>query len=205
MEVAKQGHDASVRRRRGSRYGGPGNPGARGVQPHRPDDDVFPGAARTFHVLLRPTEQVHGGKAEIDAAKPRVCFYVNKRIDPKSWSIRYHTRDACTLTMKTDSGAIHVHNVYVESKVRDEGDENRQELRTATAKATLQVVGRLLRNSGAGQHVVVGDVNLHHPLWSQTTQSQQEDEDAEDLISIMGDRDMQQDRSRTAPRQCSEF
>ncbi|KAJ5052466.1 hypothetical protein NUH16_011159 [Penicillium rubens] len=107
--------------------------------------------------------------------------------------------------MKTDSGAIHVHNVYVESKVRDEGDENRQELRTATAKATLQVVGRLLRNSGAGQHVVVGDVNLHHPLWSQTTQSQQEDEDAEDLISIMGDRDMQQDRSRTAPRQCSEF
>ncbi|KAJ6141699.1 hypothetical protein N7497_010798 [Penicillium chrysogenum] len=35
-----------------------------------------------FHVLLRPTEQVHGGKAEIDAAKPRVCFYVNKRIDP---------------------------------------------------------------------------------------------------------------------------
>ena len=79
----------------------------------------------------------------------------------------------------------------MESKVRDEGDENRQELRAATAKATLQVVRRLLRNSGAGQHVVVGDFNLHHPLWSQTTQSQQEDEDAEDLISIMGDRDMQ--------------
>lgn len=144
-----------------------------------------------FHVLLRPTEQVHGGKPEANAAKPRVCFYVNKRIDPKSWSIRYHTRDASTLTVKTDRGAIHVHNIYVESKVRDEGDENRQELRAATAKATLQVVRRLLRNSGAGQHVVVGDFNLHHPLWSQTTQSQQGDEDAEDLISIMGDRDMQ--------------
>ncbi|KAJ5244945.1 hypothetical protein N7489_005041 [Penicillium chrysogenum] len=123
-----------------------------------------------FHVLLRPTEQAHGGKSEADAAKPRR---------------RKHTQ------VRTDRGAIHVHNVYVESKVRDEGDENRQELRAATAKVTLQVVRRLLRNSGAGQHVVVGDFNLHHPLWSQTTQSQQEDEDAEDLISIMGDRDMQ--------------
>ncbi|KAF3007143.1 hypothetical protein E8E15_001953 [Penicillium rubens] len=90
-----------------------------------------------FHVLLRPTEQAHGGKSEADAAKPRVYFYVNKRIDPKSWSIRYHTRDASTLTVRTDRGAIHVHNVYVESKVRDEGDENRQELQAATAKVTL--------------------------------------------------------------------
>lgn len=117
-----------------------------------------------FHVLLRPTEQVRGGKAEVDAAKPRVCFYVNKRIDPKSWSIRYHTRDASTLRVKTDNEAIHVHNVYVESKVRDEGDENQQKIRAATAKATIQVVRRLLRNSEPGQHVVVGDFNLHHPL-----------------------------------------
>ncbi|KGO73013.1 reverse transcriptase [Penicillium italicum] len=144
-----------------------------------------------FHVLLRPTEQADGGKVVIDAAKPRVCFYVNKRIDPKSWSIRHHTQDASTLTVKSNRGAIRVHNVYVESKVRDEGDENRQEIRAATAKATLQVVRRVLRNSGAGQHVVVGDFNLHHPLWSQTTQSQQEDEDDDDLTSIMDDRDMQ--------------
>jgi hypothetical protein len=106
-------------------------------------------------------------------------------VDPLPHKRRKHTQ------VRTDRGAIHVHNVYVESKVRDEGDENRQELQAATAKVTLQVVRRLLRNSGAGQHVVVGDFNLHHPLWSQTTQSQQEDEDAEDLISIIGDRDMQ--------------
>ncbi|KAJ5849228.1 hypothetical protein N7534_007917 [Penicillium rubens] len=136
-----------------------------------------------FHVLLRPTEQAHGGKSEADAAKPRNRPEI--MVDPLPHKRRKHTQ------VRTDRGAIHVHNVYMESKVRDEGDENRQELRAATAKVTLQVVRRLLRNSGAGQHVVVGDFNLHHPLWSQTTQSQQEDEDAEDLISIMGDRDMQ--------------
>lgn len=87
-----------------------------------------------FHVLLRPTEQVDGGKAEIDAAKPRVCFYVNKRIDPKAWSIRYHARNVSTLTVKTNRGAIHIHNVYVESKVRNEGDENRQEIRAGPPK-----------------------------------------------------------------------
>ncbi|KAG2001045.1 hypothetical protein GB937_010563 [Aspergillus fischeri] len=60
-----------------------------------------------FHVLLRPT-------APADVADtPRVCFLVNKRLDPNTWSIRHWCRDLSTLTLQlTGRRLIHIRNIY---------------------------------------------------------------------------------------------
>ena len=46
----------------------------------------------------------------------RVCFYVNKDINPESWNFEYITRDACTLSLRVTSESgekeIRIHNVY---------------------------------------------------------------------------------------------
>ena len=46
----------------------------------------------------------------------RMCFYVNKNIDPESWETLHPSNDLCTLRLKVALGksniTISVHNVY---------------------------------------------------------------------------------------------
>ncbi|KAJ5765559.1 reverse transcriptase [Penicillium odoratum] len=131
-----------------------------------------------FHTLLRPTPTAV--REEAARTQPRVCFFVSKGINPKSWSIRHHSRDASTLTVETGAGQLHVHNIYLPGKFNDPE-------RTQEVKEGLAALCVALRGYHSGQHVVVGDFNLHHPLWSTIQQAQLPDDDADDLIRIMGD------------------
>ena len=89
---------------------------------------------RNFSSYNPSSSRFHlAGSAEGDM---RVCFYINKEIDPESWKITYHTKDACTLTINTKpkrveprsenngeeiddrwDGILQIHNVYNPSPI----------------------------------------------------------------------------------------
>jgi len=124
-----------------------------------------------FHILLKPTRK--GDKKNL----PRVCFFVHKKLDPKKWAIRHYTKDLSTLTIHTGGslGTIHIHNVYNPSPGQGSslGDLN-------------QVLTSL-----QGEHLVVGDFNLHHPLWSRPGYEHIHTE-ADELIDLAADHELTQ-------------
>jgi exonuclease III len=89
----------------------------------------------------------------------RVCFYVNKRIDPSSWSVITHNEDLQTLTIRygptEDIKTVKIHNIYNPSP----------QSYTALVPGTLATLQECLRED-TNDHILLGDFNLHHPLWA---------------------------------------
>lgn len=124
-----------------------------------------------FHILLQPTPR----KDYKD--RPRVCFYVNKRINPTTWEIRFHDRNLSTLILYTAThGTIHIHNIY------NPGVASGEEPALTTLREAM--------TSGT-QHIVLGDFNLHHPLW-QGTRYRHVDDEATELIDLMDEHELEQ-------------
>ena len=82
-----------------------------------------------------------------------------------------------SLTLTTDAGVLNIHNIYLPGKMDSDNPETR---------AGLAALRRGIR-AAHGRHVVVGDFNLHYPLWSTIPQSQLLDDDADGLIRDIGD------------------
>ena len=101
-----------------------------------------------FHLLIKPTS-----KDTNVANMPRVCFFVSKALDPKKWAIKHHTKDLSTLTLHTKIGPIHIHNAYNPSPVTGQ-------------PSVINALNNALAGHPGQQHVVVGDFNLHHPMWT---------------------------------------
>ena len=102
----------------------------------------------------------------------RICFYINKRMDPISWEVRYRGGDFCSLrlTVKRVEGGeeesttppsptqelvLWIHNVYNQSPTS---------LEVATASQVLIFLEQALEEEG--EHIALGDFNLHHPRWN---------------------------------------
>ena len=108
----------------------------------------------------------------------RVCTYINKRIAPSSWSATIHSGDAQSIRMilageehnrRTDPtgeeyrrNIVHIHNVYSPPPA-SHADTNES--------ASTQLLPTML--SDTGEHILVGDFNLHHPLWGGPAYPQQ--------------------------------
>lgn len=88
----------------------------------------------------------------------RVCFYVNKSIDPETWKVEFPSKDLCTLMIRVQMGrsvkTIYIHNVYNPSP---------ESLSTNEGVSTIPALGEALK--AHGEHLVVGDFNLHNPYW----------------------------------------
>jgi endonuclease/exonuclease/phosphatase family metal-dependent hydrolase len=75
------------------------------------------------------------------------CIYVKKDIKVASWHARRHDSDRVTLSLMTrDSGMIHIHNIY-----------------NHLGSLALDKFLELLKP--AGEHLLLGDFNLHHRSW----------------------------------------
>jgi exonuclease III len=89
----------------------------------------------------------------------RVCAYINKRIHPNSWTVTHHTEDAQTVTIRygpdKHQRTLQVHNIYNPSPSSYSSQD----------QGTLETLRNCLQEP-ADDHIVVGDFNLHHPLWS---------------------------------------
>ena len=96
-----------------------------------------------------------------DRQLARVCFYINKRLDLASWTVTTHSKDLQTLTVryedKGEQKIIDVHNIYNPSPTSYSSQE----------QGTLATLRNVLEaTADSVKHIVLGDLNLHHPLWS---------------------------------------
>ena len=108
-----------------------------------------PFIATSYHPL-----KAHFRLTYLDNATTRVCFYVNNRIDPSTWDVSYITKDiiALEITNPILHNKLRIVNVYNE-----------------VATDTLSDLGETIGRSGPHDELMVlGDFNLHHPLWSTT-------------------------------------
>jgi ribonuclease HI len=108
-----------------------------------------PFVATTYHPLKE-----HFRLTYLDNATTRVCFYINTRIDPSTWSVSHITSDITSLEIinPNSHSKIRIFNVYNEA-----GTSAISDLEEAIAKLDPQE-----------ELLVLGDFNLHHPLWSTT-------------------------------------
>lgn len=127
-------------------------------------------AKNRFH-LCYPTGDTEGSA--------RVCFFVNKKIDQTRWRFEERTRDICSIVIdQTDDQQsqerVVIHNVYNLPKT----SSNRQ--------SALPQVREALEHHQTNEEVLLGDFNLHHPLWGGPNR-EATDPESEDLIDIIGD------------------
>jgi len=109
--------------------------------------------------------------------KTRVCFFINRHLKG-TWSHIHHTPDLDSLHLQIQDGdqrkTLHIHNIYNPI----EGTENRQ--------STLPDLRKALEEDRRGEHLIVGDFNLHHPMWA-GTQLRRSSIEAGDLLEIIMD------------------
>jgi hypothetical protein len=85
--------------------------------------------------------------------RARTCLYINKRIPLAKWH-SYEELDYCRVRIDTQQGPITIHNIY--SEIPES---------TRTIAWNTPINSMLEAVQAPGQHLVVGDFNLHHPLW----------------------------------------
>jgi hypothetical protein len=132
-----------------------------------------PFIATSYHPL-----KTHYQLTYMNDTSTRVCFYINKRIDPSTWSVSFISTDIITLkiTNHTLHNKLCIFNVY-------------NEVATNTLSKLGEAIGEL---DSADELLVLGDFNLHHPLWS--TAHRRADQgilNAKSLLTIVEDSHLQ--------------
>jgi len=96
-------------------------------------------------------------KTSRDSERARTAIYVNKRIPKSQISEIYKEKDLISLRMSTTKEDIYIHNLYIEPLPHS----------TKDLPPILAILQGLLKNKG--RHIILGDFNLHHPLWNDPT------------------------------------
>ncbi|KAJ5159354.1 zinc knuckle domain protein [Penicillium coprophilum] len=137
----------------------------------------------TTHYPNKATHQLVFPK-ELDDERARVCLFVSKQIDPGTWSCRTVLKGYQLLKMRrsrqhpegwTD---LFVHNIYN----NDDGE-------------TMETLDKEITQRTYAEHIVVGDMNLHHPAWG----SSKADTAAEGLLDIAGKHNLDLTTERGVP------
>jgi Endonuclease-reverse transcriptase len=110
---------------------------------------------------------------EKTSEKTRTAIYVNKRILPSQISEIYKEEDLISLRISLDEGDIYIHNIYNPPTSHSE----------RTCPSIFYSLGRLLETGD--RHIILGDLNLHHPLWNNPDYLQHH-HIADDFLDIMG-------------------
>src|SRR5215475_13398691 len=95
---------------------------------------------------------------ETISEKTRTAIYVNKRIPRSQISEIYKDTDLISLKMSTKKEDIYIHNLYIEPTTHSIKD----------IPPILYTLRKLLLENKGG-HIILGDFNLHHPLWNSPT------------------------------------
>lgn len=86
----------------------------------------------------------------------RVCCYINKKLNLDSWNVTNHSADFQTITIRLEDNSrpMDIHNIYHPSPRTFESQ----------LEGTLTLLPEHLRRNAIS--IVLGDFNLHHPMWS---------------------------------------
>ena len=134
---------------------------------HHPAKDIF-------HLCYPNVDESEG--------PARVCFFVNKRLDNSAWQFEQHTRDLCTLKIRTggpdtSDNELIIHNVY-------NAPQN-----TTDRESSLPVLKAQLEEHAPREQIALGDFNLHHRFWG-GPRVRHEEQEAKDLLEMMENLDM---------------
>ncbi|KAJ5144459.1 hypothetical protein N7526_001967 [Penicillium atrosanguineum] len=112
-----------------------------------------------------------------DRHQPGVCFFVSRKIDSSTWSCQLISQDYQLLKLRKahrgkDWTDLFVHNVY-----NRPGSNTLAQLRSELARRPL------------AEHVVLGDMNAHHPAWGGL--GTKTDKEAEELLEITNEQNLE--------------
>ena len=112
----------------------------------------------------------------LEDSSTRVCLYINKRLDPSTWSVTYTTKDIISLKIRNPNSrtTVHLYNIY--NKVGTD---------------TLSALAEAMDNESPHDFLILGDFNLHHPLWSPQRLRARESSRADQLLTLVEDFQLQ--------------
>ncbi len=111
--------------------------------------------------------------AYLDNALTWVCFYISKRIAQAEWYVTNHSPDLCTLHLQIyPDRTIQIHNIYNPTPTNSH------------PRRCIPNLEKALAAQRDGEHVVVGDLNLHHPAWG-GIHIPVMDSNSKDLLSVV--------------------
>ncbi|KAI1003132.1 hypothetical protein K3495_g5078 [Podosphaera aphanis] len=116
-----------------------------------------------------------------DGIKGRTCIYVSKQLAVDKWRVEKSPNangDITSISIQTDRGKIYITNINNPPPLSHSSKE----------LGTLKYLPEFL--SKEGQHILVGDFNLHHPRWGGKAVLSHH-KLAEYLIDILGNKDME--------------
>jgi hypothetical protein len=99
---------------------------------------------------------------------------VNKRIPKSQISEIYKDTDLISLRMSTTKEDVFIHNLYIEPLSHS----------TKDLPPILSILRELTKEKG--RHIILGDFNLHHPLWNSPTYDKYH-YIADDLLEIVSE------------------
>ncbi|PQE17592.1 reverse transcriptase protein [Rutstroemia sp. NJR-2017a WRK4] len=115
----------------------------------------------------------------MDSQNTRTCFLINKKIPTTAWTARTHSPDVCSLRIDvgnddlTQPQYIHIHNIYNPIQgLRGYGE-------------ALPLLRRELNNALGEEHLVLGDFNARHSLWTGREEYHIGRRDFEELLDIL--------------------
>ena len=108
-----------------------------------------PFIATSYHPLKTHFQLVY-----MDDAETRVCFYINKRINANTWNVSFITKDIISVEL---THPVLLHKLCIVNVYNEVGTSTLLDVRETMA--TLDTETEIL---------LLGDFNLHHPLWSTT-------------------------------------
>jgi hypothetical protein len=85
----------------------------------------------------------------------RACLFINKRLDLNSWQYTSITPDIGTVSLTIEGLTIHIHNLY---------SQPLGNYRNTTYETPISRLLELLQDPR--EHIILGDFNLHHPMWN---------------------------------------
>ena len=85
--------------------------------------------------------------------KGQCCFLVSKRLNTSTWEPSFQSPDLCSLQFEAEGRRIWIHNIYSQPP----GSYN-----TTSFPTPIPSLASLLKQ--AGEHIVLRDFNIHHPL-----------------------------------------
>jgi Ribonuclease HI len=129
----------------------------------------------TTHYPNKATHQLVFPKtSECEGERARVCLFVSKRIDPGTWSCKTVSKAYQLLKLRRNHREgwtdLFVHNIY----------NNDDEI--------VEKLGEELARRPYTEHILVGDMNLHHPVWG--GEGVKTSTAAERLLDTLGKYDM---------------
>lgn len=107
----------------------------------------------THHPAFGSHQILYPSASDIGDQRARVAFYVSRKINPRTWRHTVHSADCQELELQVQGRKLQIFNIYNPGP----WDTNRAD--------TVELLDRVV--APKGDHIILGDFNLHHPAWSE--------------------------------------